>query len=284
MLKIMRFVFFALILIAVISFNSIALEPGVKTIGLGNAYNAVADDNSAIELNPGGLAQVKHYEIDVNYLFSDYSQQWRFSVLDSVSSSIAMGLAYSQIQFKDDAEHPFFAEVGVPSLSRAQNTTIAMGSGSDYLYAGVNASYQKIKENPRDYFWTFSAGAILKPVPQLLNLSFTIYNFATAGADNHSVKQKLSAGASTFVQYVLASVEWSRLKEPDANDIWSFGIEGYLPQQIVLRSGYFRGKTAQEEGYGAGLSWRVQQLALNYSFQKRHNDKLNSISVSIFLF
>jgi len=279
MIKIMRSVF--LMIVFLIS-NLHALEPGIKSIGLGNAYNAVADDNSAIELNPGGMAQVKHYEIDVNYLISDYSQQWRFAVLDSVSSSLAMGLVYSQISFKDGAQNPAFGEIGVLSLNRAQDTTIALGSGSDYLFAGVNASYQKIKETPRDYFWTFSAGTIIKPVPQLLNLSFTIYNFATAGADNHTIRQRWSAGASTFVQYILASVEWSKMK--DSNDIWSVGIEGYLPQQIILRSGYFRGKTAQEEGYGAGISWRVQQLALNYSFQKRHNDKLNSISVSIYLF
>lgn len=276
----MRCGIFLLILLAISNLN--ALEPGVRPIGLGNAYNAVADDNSAIELNPGGLAQVKHYEIDVNYLFSDYSQQWRFAVLDSVSSSLAMGLSYDQINFKEGAQNLAFGELGVPSLNRAQDTTIALGSGSDYLFAGVNASYQKIKETPRDYFWTFSAGTIIKPVPQLLNLSFTIYNFATAGADNHRLKQRWSAGASTFVQYILASVEWSKMKE--SNDLWSVGIEGYLPRQIVLRSGYFRGKTAQEEGYGAGLSWRVQQLALNYSFQKRYNDKVNSVSISIFLF
>lgn len=271
-----------LFLIVFLISNLYALEPGVKTIGLGNAYNAVADDNSAIELNPGGLPQLKHYEIDVNYLFSDYSQQWRFAVLDSISSPLAMGLAYSQASFKAEAQNSAFGELGVTSLSRAQNTTIALGSGSNYLFAGINASYQKIKETPRDYFWTFSAGAIIKPVPQLLNLSFTIYNFATAGADNHFVSQKLSAGASTFLQYVLASFEWSKIK--DSNDIYSFGIEGYLPQQIVIRSGYFRGKTSKEEGYGVGLSWRVEQLALNYSFQKRYSDKLNSISLSIYLF
>ncbi len=261
---------------------SYALEPGVKTIGLGNAYNAVADDNSAIELNPGGMSQVKHYEIDVNYLFSDYSRQWRFSVLDSVSSPLAMGLSFSQISFKDVAQHSAFGELGVSSLTRSQKITIAIGSGSDYFFAGVNASYQKIKETPGDYFWTFSAGAIIKPVSQLLNLSFTIYNFATAGADNHSVKQKWSAGAASFVQYILASFEWSKIENSD--DLWSIGIEGYLPQQIVLRSGYFRGKRAHEEGWGAGFSWRVQQIALNYSFQKRYSDKLNSISLSIFLF
>ncbi len=274
--------FVILLLIFSMLSYSYALEPGVKTIGLGNAYNAVADDDSAIELNPGGMAQVKHYEIDANYLFSEHFQQWRFSVLDSVSSPFAMGLSYSQINFKDEREHPAFEELGVSSLSRAQKTTIAVGSGSDYFFAGVNASYQKIKETPGDYFWTFSAGTIIKPLPQLLNLSFTIYNFATAGADNHSVKQKWSAGAGTFVQYMLVSFEWS--KTEDRDDRWALGIEGYLPQEIVLRSGYFRGRSAEEEGWSAGLSWRVQQLALNYSFQKRYNYELNSISISIFLF
>ncbi len=276
----MRSGIFFLILFVISNLN--ALEPGPKPLGLGNAYNAVADDNSAIELNPGGMAQVKRYEIDVNYLFSDYSQQWRFAVLDSVSSSLAMGLSYSQINFKEDAQNPAFGELGVSSLTRAQDTIIALAGGSDYLFAGVNAAYQKINERPGDYFWTFSAGAIIKPVPQLLNLSFTIYNFATAGADNHEVLRRWSAGASTFLQYILASVEWSKMEA--SGDIWSFGIEGFLPQQVSIRSGYFRGKSSLEEGYGVGIAWRIQQIGLNYSFQKRYSDKLNSISLSIFLF
>lgn len=276
----MRFVLILFILSLISNLN--ALEPGVKPIALGNAYNAVADDNSAIELNPGGMAQVKLYEIDVNYLLSDYSQQWRFAVLDSLTSSLAMGLSYSQISFKEGVQNPSFDELGVQSLTRAQDTTIALGSGSDYLYAGVNASYQKIKETPRDYFWTFSAGAILKPVPQLLNLSFTIHNFATAGVDNHEVLRGWTAGASTFLQYILASVAWSKME--NSNDLWSFGIEGFLPQQVTLRSGYFRGKSSEEEGYGLGISWKVENFSLNYSFQKRYNDKLHSISISIYLF
>jgi len=249
---------------------------------MGNAFNAVADDNSAIELNPGGLAQVKHYEIDVNYQFSDQFQQWRFAVLDSISSPMAMGISYSQISFNDGAISPSFPELGVSSLTRAHSTTIAIGGGSDYLFLGANAAYQLIKDSPGDYFWTFSAGAILKPVSEFLNLSFTIHNFATAGSDRHDVKNRLTAGTSTFFQYLRASAEWSKLD--DLSDHWAFGLEGFLPQQVSLRSGYFRGKTANEEGYGIGVSWQIQQLILNYSFQKRYEEKINSFSVSIYPF
>lgn len=274
---------FALVLILTFLVTNLqGLEPGVKPIGLGNAYNAVADDNSAIELNPGGLAQVKKYEIDANYLFSDEFHQWRFAVLDSVSSPLAMGLSYSQIKFNSDAINPAFKELGVTSLARAHTTTIALGGGSDYFFAGLNASYYQIKDTPRDYFWTFSGGAVIKPVPGLLNLSFTLYNFSTAGADNHGISRKWSAGASTYFKYILAVFEWSKME--GTNERWAFGIEGYLPRQISIRSGYFMGKKAEEEGYSAGISWRVQQISLNYSYQKRFEEKLNSISMSIFLF
>lgn len=274
--------YFVIFLFLILSTAGYCLEPGVKAIGLTGAYNAIADDNSAIELNPGGIAQVKHYEIDINYLTSDLSTQWRFAVLDSVSSPLAMGLSYSQIEYKENAEPLEIREFGASSLTRAQRTTIAVGSGSDYFFAGINAEYNKIQDNPKDYFWTFAGGAIVKPVPQLLNLSFTLHNFATAGSDNHSVLRKWSAGISTYLNYLLASASWSKME--DSVDLWSFGVEGYLPQQIAIRSGYFRGKAAKDEGYAFGISWRIQQLGLNYSYQKRYNDKLHSISLSIGLF
>jgi len=40
-----------------------------RAIGMGNAYSAVADDFSAAYYNPAGLAQIRHHQLFLGYLY-----------------------------------------------------------------------------------------------------------------------------------------------------------------------------------------------------------------------
>jgi len=264
-----------LLVLASTSINTHALEDGTRAIGLGRSYNAVADENAAIELNPGGIAQVKQYEISSDYIFSKNLSQWRFAILDSISSPMALGISYSAASFKEPAEYPEFNAI-VKEISAA---TVAVGGGSDYFYAGANAQYHFTKNSSSNYYWTYSAGAILKPMAEILNLSFTIYNFATAGTGSNDVRRKWSAGASTNFWYLLLSAEWSKTEE--LNDLWGFGVHGFIQDQLALTGGYFRGKVAEEEGLSAGIAWRNSKIKIAYSYQKRFKEELHAFSISL---
>lgn len=71
-----------------------------RALALGGAFRAVATSNEAIFLNPAGMAITHRYALDGNFTLDPATElrQWSFSVVDSKTSAIAAGAAYSRIR------------------------------------------------------------------------------------------------------------------------------------------------------------------------------------------
>src|SRR4051812_27042395 len=72
---------------------------GMRALGMGDAFRAVATTNEAIFFNLAGMAQAKKYELDASYSLGPATDLSRFdaSVVDSQTSRFATGLSYSRL-------------------------------------------------------------------------------------------------------------------------------------------------------------------------------------------
>ena len=70
---------------------------GARALSMGEAYRAVATGNDALYFNPAGLPVLKRYALEGQYLLSlsDENHQGDISVVDSKTSALAVGLAYT---------------------------------------------------------------------------------------------------------------------------------------------------------------------------------------------
>lgn len=71
-----------------------------RALSLGNAFRAVATSNDALFLNPAGMAAGRKYAVDGSFTLSPATdlRLWSFSVVDSKTSPIAAGAAYSLLR------------------------------------------------------------------------------------------------------------------------------------------------------------------------------------------
>ena len=71
-----------------------------RALAMGNAFRAVATSNDAIFLNPAGMAVGQRYAVDGSFTLAPATDArlWSFSVVDSKTSQVAAGAAYSVLR------------------------------------------------------------------------------------------------------------------------------------------------------------------------------------------
>ncbi|MFC2061633.1 PorV/PorQ family protein [Elusimicrobiota bacterium] len=114
------------------------IEPSARSLGMGGAYSAVADDSSAIFYNPAGIAHQKERNFEGTYL--QYFQAIDYGSLAGVipagNSSVGVGINYLGVP---DIEKRGNDDVDDPDGTRVVNTFTAMDTALSLSYARQNA-------------------------------------------------------------------------------------------------------------------------------------------------
>ncbi|MGR0481925.1 MAG: OmpP1/FadL family transporter [Candidatus Electronema sp. V4] len=144
------------------------LSGGARSLGMGNAFAAVADDVRAAALNPAGLTALERMEFAADLGYSSYELAYRDG--NAARNSIGLGPALGEISSFDDssASLPFFgaAMPVIPDRLTAafyiRSSSFEAGdsrdSGQQTVFSGLNLRQQHLSDKQIEEYLKRSYG------------------------------------------------------------------------------------------------------------------------------
>lgn len=238
---------------------------GVRAMGLGGAFTALADDASSTFWNPAGLAGIDHQELaasDVRLYDTPLSSRVLSAALP-VSSKSALGASWHRLGL-DDAGLQYSLDqlslgyayrwapqlqVGVTTKYVRQSTSfddalVDAGSGGGY---GFDAGVQSRLANGLRF------GLAMQDVFDT--------KIHTSGATDDVLLTRTLRWAAGYDFRSRATVAF------DLDDRWHLGAEVRPEDHVDLRAG-LQGSAAESDGltYSTGFGLRLGPLQLNYAY------------------
>lgn len=228
---------------------------GAKGIGMGGAFRAMADDNSAIFFNPAGLTQTKRYTVGTGYtVVNTGSENFHYlsgSIVDTKTSPVGAGVAYIYKQKDRD----YYQQ------NEAQEVAVALAQ--EYLksfHLGVTAHYLW----PHRKGWRLDASALFVPSPYII-FGVIGKNLVQIKGDQREVDFGLGSRLGGYV-----NLDFDLLWLPQAkNDKlgYNVGIELVAQKEVFIRGGYSFDRS-DRDWYGIGLGWRMPRGSFEYAFRR----------------
>ena len=150
-------------------------EIGVRPIGMGGTFIAIAEGSAAIRRNPGGLARSEEYTFEFNQSPSKLFGQLRYNYLSLVlprTERTVIGINWGQIGFEDD-------ELSVNrnsfhfTYSYALTDIISVGANLKYLTNSASLDLQTVGS---DIGWGSDLGIFIESIRNI-NLGFFVQDF-----------------------------------------------------------------------------------------------------------
>jgi hypothetical protein len=166
--------------------GTVFTNPGARSIGLGGAFAAIADDATAAFANPAGLVQILRPEISIELRFTasmedsqfdpaqDISglgffsfvvpaQRWALALYSHQMASVAFGFEYPEISVREFTVRSYAAAAAFEVTEH-----LSLGAGLSY-FDGHRSAYAGVSDFS-DADWGFNAG-VLWNVSQAWNLA-----------------------------------------------------------------------------------------------------------------
>jgi len=121
-----------------------AIGAGVRPLGMGGAFAAIADDGSAIYWNPSGIAQIKdsHIKIMHAFLYNGLASYNNISFCQPLPNDVTIGLNITRLTVEDI---PYFDErylIGTNVDQRINNSDLHLPGVPDGHFRSVDDLYQ----------------------------------------------------------------------------------------------------------------------------------------------
>jgi outer membrane protein OmpA-like peptidoglycan-associated protein len=226
---------------------------GARPAAMGSAYLALADDATAPQWNPAGLAQVTLPEITFMHLayFADINYEYVGAVLPWRGQGLGLGVTW----------------LNVPSFNSTGDPTATLGSAADYAlslaYAfsiskdlQIGATGRAIISDLAGYSATGGAldlGATFRPFGRNLGLAVVAQNLgAQSGYDGSSdplpVSLRMGAAYSLFDR---SDIPWLNLAvdvNKSLENVFKFnlGVEAWAFESLAVRAGYQMSEGGQD--------------------------------------
>jgi hypothetical protein len=257
---------------------------GTRALAMGGTLRAAPAGDSAILLNPAGLALTKSYTINGMYLYraSDAGSLMNISIVDSVKTRVAAGLSYSYGHATPELTIPLGGGK-LFALKETINThEVALAAAYPFaqvFHVGMTAKYAyQSFDQPEDTpeaarkstakGFTLDAGAVLRPFPAL-NIAAVGYNLVPV--DDVVFPRLLGLGVSyAFGTLFLAEFDtvlnFSAAEKVKAS--YHGGGELFLGGSYALRGGIMH-DTLRDATYAAGgLGLVASKIALDVGLRQ----------------
>ena len=121
-----------------------AIGAGVRPLGMGGAFAAIADDGSAIYWNPSGIAQIKESHISVMhaFLYNGLASYDNISFCQPLPNDVTIGLNITRLTVD---EIPYFKEsylIGTNVDQRINNSDYHLPGIPDGQFRSIDDLYQ----------------------------------------------------------------------------------------------------------------------------------------------
>lgn len=208
---------------------------GARSLAMGGAHRGLGNSNDALILNPAGMAITRRYsaEAQFNYNSTDHVSRVLATAVDSQTSPIAAGLAYTR-EWGD----PSGADIGMNRIYFG--LAYALVPGIAFGITGQNARGNFVEDGSRQKQNNFNgtAGAMLS-FGQMLGLGVVYENFAHLKQDQ-VMPPMLAVGAS--IRLAIATLVGDYVIDMRPGErrprTYGAGAEVLLMQALALRGGY----------------------------------------------
>jgi len=278
---------------------------GAKPLGMGTAFTAVADDNNAIQVNPAGIGQISHFNLDANferreYEISDYPQLHEDDLtqeedendfgreyfvqeeetIETHEKNISDFWHVSAVDGKTLPNLP----VGV-SFTAANFPNRTFDEGKDYRFSLALAG------NAGDIFFMGGAAKFIQLSPEDTNFNadfgvlISAVDFFSVGLagrnvfgspDPYRIRRDICLGvAGHILDYATVAFDATKVFDVDESNTFNFaaGAEGFVYKQastrsgLALRGGFLWDQIFARDLYSFGIGWVAPEGILGYTFQ-----------------
>lgn len=254
--------------------NIHVFSPGVRSLGLGNSFVAVADTPEAVFANPAGLGQLRRRQATFAYWnMNEDMGQYMASFGMPLNAKLGLGLGYERIASSQISENGAFASLSYQAVRR--------------LYVGVSAKYlfsiisPKIFEGDLPTASWVDVGLLWQsPFPGAQMGLFLKNVYQASGKKDAGQKERevhLGAGYRVGTRALL-SVQYAQYHGTPSQRRWMIGGEYYLLEGLVLRAGRehvsnryksdlngLASRVWLSVGVGLRLEYRAVGLLLDYA-------------------
>lgn len=242
---------------------------GPRVLGLGGAFAAIADDTSAVRINPAGMALKKTYTVELNsQRIHGGPEALNVTIIDSHTSELATGVSYTR-----EKEKEIRRDFGILAIAQPYGD----------FFIGMSAKYFSDKgTDEKDY--SYDVGAIMHASDRLSiglvgkNLASTRFAF---------VRKTYTAGLAYLLVPALTA-SFDATKDPDLtgdDKIYAAGLEYAFNQELRIRSGYTDDTITDITYYSVGFTYAAPEISLNYGYRRDKDDGSNNIQAfSLLLF
>jgi len=294
------FIFVFVLQITLFTFNGFCAGPGttgarvlnqgigVRPLGMGEAYTAVADDINAIYFNPAGLTLLNKREIGVLYM-SD--------VTDAFYSSVGFVQPFEKIGVLGISFILYSG--GIIEINNLDGTSADKRAQDDYV---VTISYA------RNVIKNLSAGANIKVLRSTLVEQYTAYSYA---ADIGVLYNLGNLNMGISVQNIGTPIIYKEKPDPlplkikvgaaykmkvdgdnsltmafDVNKPYdnifqeNIGVEYWFKNIFAVRSGYKFGYDSSSFTLGGGFVWKFMQIDFTWGLR---GDLGNTLQCSLII-
>jgi hypothetical protein len=121
-----------------------AIGAGVRALGLGGAYSAIADDAAAIYWNASGIAQIKEPQIEIMraFLYENLAKYDNFSYCQPLPNGVTLGVNWTRLTVDDI---PIYKEdylVGTTVDQRATDPELQLPADPDGNFTSADDLFQ----------------------------------------------------------------------------------------------------------------------------------------------
>ncbi len=247
---------------------------GARSLGMGGAFYAIADDASAIYWNAAGLSTLQRKELTFMSapMFTD-SQLGYYAYAHPTATRGTFGLAMTTLKSgnfeKVDAEfNPATGEptriAKVGSFSDQQSAyTLSWGKeATETISFGLSGKYvSRQLDTSSDKFMSLDIGAlrVMGPNYRLALGIQNVFSRATGDTDDKfPVVVKIGNSLRMFKDRLLLGFDLQKSQTAELN--WRFGGEYWAARWFAMRFGLLAAPEIQETDFGFGFRFRRVQL------------------------
>jgi len=254
---------------------------GARSMAMGSAYVAVADDASAVYWNPAGLSQITRKEVMLlkATLFADTTYDFYSFVKPSKKGGSAWGLmmanltssGYERVNIKVDPVTGGYTSFEKAGTFAVEQSAMGWSYGRKVVdHVSIGTALRQIKravDTSSDSSMSADLGALIDSKEGRRRIGLTIRNVyaKTSGDTEDTMPLVFRTGISDqfFKKRLLLSFDI--VKNIRANAGWNFGGEFGFSRNFKGRFG-FQGE--QGEGFretNVGFGYKVKSVTLDYA-------------------
>lgn len=247
-----------------------------RPLAFGGALRANCPSNSALFLNPAGLAIGRLYHVETLYTFVPTANGHLAggSVVDSVTAPVAAGLAFSYFAWDPEGLNRSEYDVRLAFAYYLANI-VSFGLTVKYMYADqdgpgpLGQSLLRSTDDPLLNTVSVDVGMIFT-IGRIFNIGVVGYNLTDTGSIHAPLSLGLGFSLALGSSFVLAgdTLFDFRSREEPLTMRYMAGAEYFIANHFPVRLGYRYDELLETHSVTAGVGYIARQFATELSVRQ----------------